>query len=113
MTAWTHRRILFLILFAFPIANALSAASPKIPVLTVCEALSDADKYEGKSVIIVGRLASTDEGVWLTEDCGLKIVRGGREFGAQISTVYFESDFAPRLNYRTASSGTSVFCNRN
>lgn len=95
MAASTRRRILFLILFAFPIADARSAASANIPVLTVCEALSDADKYEGKSVIIVGRTASTDEGVWLTEDCGLKVVRGDREFGAQISTVYSESDFAP------------------
>ena len=95
MTALTRPRILFLILFAFPIADARSAASANIPVLTVCEALNDADQYEGKSVIIVGRTASTIEGRWLTEDCGRKFVRGNREFDAQISTFYFVGDFAP------------------
>lgn len=88
-------RILFWILFASLIARGLNGDSAEIPVLTVCEALSDADKYEGKSVIIVGLLASTDEGVWLTEDCGLKVRRGDREFSAQISTTYVDGDFAP------------------
>lgn len=95
MTAWTCRRILFWILFTLPITNALSSPSASNPVLTVCEALSAPDQYEGQSVIIVGRLTSSDEGVWLTEDCGLKVVRGDREFGAQISTTYVDGEFAP------------------
>ena len=82
-------------LFAIMGGGALRAASANIPVLTVCEILSDIERNQGKSVIIVGLLASTDEGVGLAEDCGLKIVRGDREFSAQISTPYIEGEFAP------------------
>lgn len=83
-----------LILFVL-VSNDLRAASEEIPVLSVCEVLKDLDRYEGKSVIVVGRSSATDEGSWLTEGCALKVVRGTREFGAQISTTYVVSDFAP------------------
>lgn len=38
------------------------AADNAPPVLTVCEVLSDLQKYESNSVIVVGRLGSTEEG---------------------------------------------------
>ena len=77
-------------------AGAMPAtAEDAPPVLTVCEALSDLSKYDGKQVIVVGRLASTFEGAWLDEDCGLKVENGGREFHADISLAYVESWFAP------------------
>jgi hypothetical protein len=64
------------------------------PVLTVCEALSDLQKYEGRSVIVAGRFSSTEEGSWLDEECGRKVVNGGREFPAAISLAYVVSEFA-------------------
>jgi hypothetical protein len=77
-------------------AHGQTAAPDDVPVLTVCEVLSDLDRYEGKSIIIVGRSSWTDEGSWLTEDCGLRVVRGGREFSnPSISTAYAIKEFAP------------------
>ncbi|HVW09975.1 MAG TPA: hypothetical protein VHC90_15405 [Bryobacteraceae bacterium] len=82
---------LFVLLFpAF-----VRAADEVPPVLTVCEALSDMQKYEGKSVIIVGRSVSTDEGWWLDEECGLRVVNGGHVFGPSISVGYVGSQFSP------------------
>jgi hypothetical protein len=69
------------------------AATGDVPVLTVCEALKDAQRFEGKSVVVVGRFSSTDEGSWLDEDCGLKVPAAGREFQPSISTSYAASDF--------------------
>jgi len=45
------------------------AAHESIPVLTVCEALSDLKTYNGKEVVIVGRSAWTFEGTFLSENC--------------------------------------------
>src|ERR1019366_6710591 len=82
------------VLWGLLLANALKAESVEVPVLTVCEALSDLERYTGKSVIVVGRTTSTDEGSWLDESCGLKVVRGDREFEAVISTTYIVSESA-------------------
>ncbi len=64
-------------------------------MLTVCEVLSDLQRYEGRSVIVVGRSSSSDEGVWLEEECGIKVVNGGREFSPSISLAYVANEFAP------------------
>lgn len=64
------------------------ATADDIPILTVCEVLGDLKTYAGKSVIVVGRSSSSDEGSWLTEDCGLKVMLGEREFGTSISVSY-------------------------
>lgn len=71
-------------------ARGIVAAMPEDGLaLTVCEVLSDLDRYEGKSIIVVGRFSWTDEGSWLSEDCKLEIVRGGREFSdPQISIAW-------------------------
>jgi len=66
-----------------------------IPILTVCDALRDPVWYGGQVVIIVGRSAGTSEGSWLSEDCGLKVVVGGRAYSTTISTAYVASWFAP------------------
>jgi hypothetical protein len=66
-----------------------------IPILTVCDALRDPVRYGGQVVIIVGRSAGTSEGSWLSEDCGLKVVVGGRAYSTTISTAYVASWFAP------------------
>jgi hypothetical protein len=65
------------------------------PVLTVCEALTEPSRYGGRSVIIVGRLVRTSEGAWLSEDCGLKVINGGKEFQPVISAAYDMSQFDP------------------
>ncbi len=54
-----------------------AAPSEALPVITVCEALEDLSRYNGKSVVIVGRSSYTNEGSWLTEDCKHKIVTEG------------------------------------
>jgi hypothetical protein len=75
------------------LAGSVTAAPDDISVLTVCEALKDLPHFAGKSVIVVGRFSFSDEGTWLDEDCGTKVVNGGREFRPSISTSYAVSDF--------------------
>jgi hypothetical protein len=65
------------------------------PVITVCEALTDLQRYQGKDVIILGKFIHTMEGNWLVAECGFKVKNGGREFGTSISTGY-TPDFDPR-----------------
>jgi hypothetical protein len=89
----TRAAVFFFVLFAA--CRMLRAADDQPPVLTVCEALTDPDRYNGKSVVIVGRSSSTDEGRWLGEDCGLKVKRAEREFRPIVSTTYFDSEFEP------------------
>jgi len=91
MTLRAHIAVLAGVLFA----NSLLAASDDVPVLTVCEVLSNLERYEGGTVIVVGRSTGTLEGSWLDEDCGMKVVRAGREFRATISIAYSTGDFAP------------------
>ena len=43
------------------VAGFLTAATDDVPVLTVCEALKDVQRFEGKSVIVVGRVSFTGE----------------------------------------------------
>jgi hypothetical protein len=57
-----------------PAANA-----QQIPVLTVCEALHELPKYNGKVVIVVGRTFLTFEGSFMNEKCepdGTTMVQG-------------------------------------
>lgn len=78
-----------------PSACILTAASDDAPpILTVCEALSELQRYEGRSIIVVGRFSSTDEGSWLDEECALKVVREEREFPTVISIAYAAFEFA-------------------
>ncbi len=89
----TRAAVFSVVLFA---ACRLSrAADDQPPVLTVCEALTYPDRYDGKSVVIVGRSSGTSEGSWLVEDCGLKVMRAEREFPPIVSTAYAESEFEP------------------
>jgi hypothetical protein len=70
---FTVRRVLFLavVLSLRVIAQNGSDLNSKVAVLTVCEALNDLSRYNGKTVVLVGKFASTSEGAWLSEDCGL------------------------------------------
>src|SRR6202035_4738436 len=70
-------------------------AQGDISIITVCEALRDRSRYDGTTIIVVGRSSATDEGSWLDEDCGLKLVIEGRDWPTAISTSYSRSEFAP------------------
>ena len=63
--------------------------------LTVCEVLHDVGRYDGKSVVIVGRSVGTMEGSWLDEECAPQMFVNGRFWKPNISTAYAVSWFAP------------------
>ena len=66
-----------------------------IPVVTVCEALQDRARYNGKAIIVVGRFVGTMEGTWLDENCERKIVTDGYTWDNSISTAYVVSQVEP------------------
>lgn len=73
------------------VAAALSAraAEPQqIPVLTVCEVLAGLTQYDGRTIVVVGRLTSTTEGAWLDESCEPKILIEGYAWANMISLTY-------------------------
>lgn len=74
------------------------------PVITVCEALTDLQRYQGKDAIIVGKSVQTMEGHWLGAECGFKVKNGGREFETSISIGY-SADFESRLKSPRTSDG--------
>jgi len=79
-----------------PICDKVEAApASDIPVLTVCEVLRDAGRYDGKTVVVVGRSVGTMEGSWLDEECAPQMVVNGRSWRPNISTAYVASEFAP------------------
>jgi hypothetical protein len=61
-----------------------------IRVLTVCESLADLNRYSGQTVILVGKLGSTMEGVWLSQNCEHKLVTDGYTWADTISLAYVE-----------------------
>ena len=56
-----------------------------IPVVTVCEVMKELPAYNGKTIVVVGRFGSTDEGAWLSEDCTQQLVIKGHEWSNSIS----------------------------
>lgn len=75
--------------------QATSHLPEPVPVITVCEALNDLSRYNGKSVILVGRFASSEEGSWLSENCERTIVIAGHTWANIISTTYSRSEVSP------------------
>jgi hypothetical protein len=72
-----------------------STSDDPLPVLTVCEVLSDLPRYEGTTVIVVGRVSSSMEGIWLDEECGIKVLNGDREFQPSIWLAWGVDYLAP------------------
>jgi hypothetical protein len=95
-------RIVFAFLFSGP-AYCAAAQTPSIansiPIVSVCEALQNLGLYNNKSIILVGKIANSFEGAWLTDSCEQKIVTDGYVWGNGISTtVWFgRADPAPSL----------------
>ena len=48
-----------------------------VEIATVCDVLERRESFNGKTLIVIGRWSSTDEGFWLTDDCRAKIKTGG------------------------------------
>lgn len=89
-------RVIFFLVLVFAPRFCASAFRDAPPVITVCEALADMQRYEGKAVIVVGRHSHTDEGAWLDAECGFTVKNGGTEFPSpSISVSYAASDFDP------------------
>lgn len=56
------------------VAFGQTNAEQPVEVVTVCDILLSPSVFEGKSIIVLGRLAASDEGAWLVEDeCDRKI----------------------------------------
>ncbi len=69
-----------------------------IPIITVCEALHDLARYNGKTIVIVGRLVSTMEGSWLSEECGHTMLIDGHTLDSIILLTYTRSKVEPPPN---------------
>ena len=65
-----------------------SVSRDPIPIVTLCEVLSNLSSYNKKSIILIGKLSGTTEGVWLSEDCEKRIVTEGYAWGNHVSTTY-------------------------
>ncbi len=81
--------------FGITFGQSPPATIAKVPVVTVCEALSDLSGYNGKTIIVVGRFGHTSEGSWLSEDCESKLVVGGKTWDDSISTSYMRHRVEP------------------
>ena len=77
-----------------------------VPVVTLCEALSDLSRYNGQSIVVVGRFGYTDEGSWLSEGCENKIVTDGYTWDNVISTTYVSSQVQPPPDLLRGLNGT-------
>lgn len=75
--------------------QGITSEDGAVPIISVCEALSDRARFNGKSIVVVGRFGYTDEGTWLSEECDRKIVTGGYTWANIISTTYARSDVFP------------------
>jgi hypothetical protein len=66
-----------------------ATALADVPVLSVCEVLDNRLAYNGKTVIVVGRIVRTMEGEWLDQECGQKLVIDGYGWPYSISLSYY------------------------
>ncbi len=82
-----------------PIVGQTPAAIEPIPVVTVCEVLADLGRFNGKSIIVIGKQSGTMEGSWLMADCEKELVTDGFTWDDSISLSYVRGggDPPPRL----------------
>lgn len=63
---------------AAAIALGQTNAEEPVKVVTVCDILLGGAEFNGKTVAVLGRFVSSDEGQWLVEDeCGRKVEANG------------------------------------
>jgi hypothetical protein len=70
---------------------AQDPTAPDIAIVTVCEAILNRDRYNGKAIIVVGLLGWTFEGNWLSEGCERKIVTDGYAWPNMLSVAFDDS----------------------
>lgn len=89
--------VIFLFQSLMPTAFGQATPSPAQPiaVITVCEALKNLSLYNGKPIVIVGRLGGTFEGSWLSENCDSSLITDGYTWSNIISTSYLRSETEP------------------
>jgi hypothetical protein len=85
---------IFGFVFIFGLAGA--AALADVPVLSVCDVLDNRLAYNGKTVIVVGRVIRTMEGHWLDQECGKNLVINGYGWRYLISLSYLGSTAKPQ-----------------
>jgi hypothetical protein len=83
--------------FVFMVTLAGAGALADVPVLSVCEVLDNRLAYNGKPVIVVGRMIRTMEGEWLDQECGKNLVIDGYGWGYSISLSYWLNTVKPPL----------------
>lgn len=63
------------------LAMAQAKSGTSVKLVTVCEILKDPQHFNGEDLAVLGRLDSTTEGSWLSEDdCGFKLSTGGYDW---------------------------------
>ena len=74
-------------IFSWVALFASTAGAQSIPLLTVCEALHDLPKYNGRFVIVVGRAFTTFDGSFMNEECepGGTITIEGKKWQSMIA----------------------------
>lgn len=75
-TAPVLRAVMLALLTAVATPAQAAADSNPTPVVPLCQALRQREIYQGKVIVIVGRLQATDEGLWLSADCSRPIRTG-------------------------------------
>jgi hypothetical protein len=86
------RELRYITIAAFAVLEIAATRQRSVPVLTVCEALQNRLDFNGKVVVIVGRLGRTTEGSWLAEDCEKKLTVQGFTWPSDISLGYEDPD---------------------
>jgi len=73
---WLPSKMVGRLVLALSVTALWSIADDRadIPVITVCDVMRNMSAYNGRTVIVVGRYASSMEGAWLDAKCPNKIV---------------------------------------
>jgi hypothetical protein len=72
----------------------------EIPILTVCEALADLVRYDGEA-IIVGQYSASNEGSWMSADCGMKPVIAGWFWQTSMNLDYRAENASAKTSVET------------
>src|SRR5579871_6612851 len=82
---------------AFCVIAAIALAQTPdrdVPVVTVCDVLSDLTRYNGKTIVLIGALVGSDEGGWIVADCPQKLVTDGFTWPDSIAEANFLAEDA-------------------
>jgi hypothetical protein len=83
------------VLLAWPILLTPLCRADDLAFRSVCEVLRNRSQFNGRNVIVVGRIASSMESSYLIGDCGPNFVADGFEWGYDISLDYVQDKARP------------------